>query len=281
MIPASMVRLLSASLQHRHLLVRELQRGCSHVLLKVRSRGGARDGQHRGRVAKEPGERYLRWGGVVALGDLIKGSTWPRQSPCAQRVPGNESYSLPLAGLQHRLRGTVREVVAVLDRCHRHYVQRDLQLPYTHVREADVSDLALVPKQRQGPHGVLESYLGIGRVQLVEVYALHLEPTQAALARLAQVLGAPVGNPSTTRACQAALGGDDQIIRVGVECFGDQALGDLGTVGVGGVDEVHSMLYGPPEHAASFLRVLGFTHDTLPRQAHGAEAQAIDEEVAA
>src|SRR5215217_7073155 len=102
-----------------------------------------------------------------------------------------------------------------------------------------------------------------------------------ALARLAQVLGAPVGDPSTTRACQAALGGDYQVIRVGVERFGDQALGDLGTVGVGGVDEVHSMLYGPPEHAASFLRVLGFTHDTLPRQAHGAEAQAIDEEVAA
>jgi hypothetical protein len=31
-----MVRLLSASLQHRHLLVRELQRGCRHVFLKVR-----------------------------------------------------------------------------------------------------------------------------------------------------------------------------------------------------------------------------------------------------
>ena len=76
-------------------------------------------------------------------------------------------------------------------------------------------------------------------MQLVEVYALHLEPTQAALARFAQVLGATVGDPSTTRACQAALGGYDQLIRVGVERIGDQALGDLRTVGVGGVDEVH------------------------------------------
>src|SRR5215203_544687 len=194
----------------------------------------------------------------MVLGDLLEGSAWPRQPPGGQRVPRYEAYPLPLTGLQHRLRRALREVVAVLDRRHRHYVQRDLQLPNTHVREADVPDLTLVPELRQGPHGVLEGDLGIGCMQLVEVYALHLEPTQAALARLAQVLGAPVGDPSTTRAREASLGGDDQVIRVGVECFGDQALGDLGTVGVGGVDEVHSMLYGPPEHAASFLRVLGF-----------------------
>src|SRR5829696_1399897 len=175
----------------------------------------------------------------MVLGDLIERSTRPRQPPGGQRVPGYESYPLPLAGLQHRLRGAVKEVVAVLDRRHRHYVQRDLQLPNTHVREADVPDLTLLPELRQGPHGVLEGYLGIGRMQLVEVYGLHLEPTQAALARLAQVLGATVGHPSTTRACQAALGGYDQIIRVGVERFGDQAFGDLGTVGVGGVDEVN------------------------------------------
>src|SRR5215207_6531943 len=175
----------------------------------------------------------------MVLGDLLEGSTWPRQPPSGQRVPGYESYPLPLAGLQHRLRGALREVVAVLDRRHRHYVQRDLQFPNTHVREADVPDLTLLPELRQSPHGVLEGDLGIGRVELVEVYALHLESAQAALARLAQVLGATVGNPSTTRACEASLRGDDQVIRVGVERFGDQALGDLRTVGVGGVDEVH------------------------------------------
>jgi hypothetical protein len=72
------------------------------------------------------------------------------------------------------------------------------------------------------------------------------------------VLGTPVGDPSTARACQASLRGDDQVFRVGVERFGDQALGDLGTVGVGGVNEVHPKLHGSPEHAAGFLRVLGF-----------------------
>jgi hypothetical protein len=50
-------------------------------------------------------------------------------------------------------------------------------------------------------------------MQLVDVYTLHLESAQAALARLAQVLGAPVRDPSTTRACEAFLGGDDQLIR--------------------------------------------------------------------
>src|SRR5215211_4351507 len=118
-------------------------------------------------------------------------------------------------------------------------------------------------------------------MQLVEIYALHLKSTQAALARLAQVLGTTVGDPSTTRAREAALGSYDQIIRVGVERFGDQALRDLRTVGVGGVNKVHPQLDSPPEHAAGLLRIVGFTHDTLPRQAHGAEAQAIDEEVVA
>src|SRR5687768_4270331 len=94
----------------------------------------------------------------MALGDLLEGSTWPRQPPGGQWVPGYESYPLPLAGLQHRLRGAVRQVVAVLDRRHRHYVQRDLQLPHTHVREADVPDFALVPEQRQGPDRIFEGY---------------------------------------------------------------------------------------------------------------------------
>src|SRR5215208_8125322 len=159
-----MVRPVSASLQHRHLLVSELQRGGSHVLLKVRDRRGARDGHHRGRVPKEPGERHLRWGGLVALGNLVGRSIWPRQPPGGQRVPWYESYPLPLTGLQHRLRGAVGEVVAVLDRGHRHYVQCDLQLPHTHVRESDVPYLALVPEQRQGPHRIFEGYLGIWSV---------------------------------------------------------------------------------------------------------------------
>src|SRR5215216_900930 len=145
---ASMVRPVSASLQHRHLLVSELQRGCSHVLLKVRDRRGAWDGHHRGRVPKEPGERHLRWGGLVAAGDRLERTTRSRQPPSGQRVPGHESYLLPLAGLQHRLRGAVGEVVAVLDRGHRHYVQRDLQLPHAHVRKSDLPYLALLPELR-------------------------------------------------------------------------------------------------------------------------------------
>jgi hypothetical protein len=58
-IPASFVRPLSDSLQHRHFLVHELQRGCRHVLLKVRDRGGTWNGQHRGRMPEQPGERHL------------------------------------------------------------------------------------------------------------------------------------------------------------------------------------------------------------------------------
>src|ERR671911_2293214 len=93
-IPASMVLLLSGSLQHRHLFLSELQRGCSYVLLKVRNRGGTWDGQHHGRVPKQPGERHLRWGGLVAPGDLVEGTAGPRQPSRSEWVPGYESYPL-------------------------------------------------------------------------------------------------------------------------------------------------------------------------------------------
>src|SRR5215208_8262048 len=76
--------------------------------------------------------------------------------------------------------------------------------------EADVPYLALLPELRQGARRGCEGYSRIWPVQRVEVYALHRESAQAALARLAQVLGATVGNPSTTRACVASLGGDYQ-----------------------------------------------------------------------
>src|SRR5215207_5117064 len=214
-------------------------------------------------------------------GDLVEGTAGPRQPPGGEREPGYEAHLLPLAGLQDRLRGAIGEVVAILDRDDRHDVQRDLHLPHPHVRKADVPDLALVPQLRQEPDRVLEGYFGIGPVELVEVYALHLEPLQAALARLAQVLRAPVGDPPATGPRVAALGGDDQVIRVRVQRLGDQTLGDLGAVGIGGIDEVHAQLHRPPEHAVSLLGIPGLTPDARPGQSHGAETQTVHAQVAA
>ena len=136
-------------------------------------------------------------------------------------------------------------------------------------------DLPLVAQLDQRAEGLLEGHVGVHRVQLVELDALQAQAPQASLARFAQVLGAPVARPPTrTAARHAALGGDHEIVRVGVQRFGDQALGDLGPVAGRRVDEVDPQFDGPPEHAATFLGIVGFAPDAVAGETHRAEAQA-------
>ena len=61
----------------------------------------------------------------------------------------------------------------------------------------------------------------------------------------------------------------------------DQFLGDVRAVGVGGVDEVDAELDGAAQHADAFVVVVRRAPDTLAGQAHGAESEAVDREVAA
>jgi aryl-alcohol dehydrogenase-like predicted oxidoreductase len=61
----------------------------------------------------------------------------------------------------------------------------------------------------------------------------------------------------------------------------DQFLGDVRAVRVGGVDEVDTEFDGAAQHANAFVAVLGRTPDPFTGQAHRAESQAVDREVAA
>ena len=54
-----------------------------------------------------------------------------------------------------------------------------------------------------------------------------------------------------------------------------------GAVGVRGVDEVHPEFDGAPQHPYAFVAVRGRAPDALAGQAHGAEAEAVDGQVAA
>ena len=77
------------------------------------------------------------------------------------------------------------------------------------------------------------------------------------------------------------FGGDDQAGWVGVESFADEALGDFGAVGVGGVDEVDTEFDGTAENAAAFFRVAGLAPGAVSDKAHGSIAEAVDLEIAA
>ena len=80
---------------------------------------------------------------------------------------------------------------------------------------------------------------------------------------------------------EAAFGGDGQIFRVGRKRLADQALGDVGAVGVGGVYEGYADLHDAPEYGPGLFGVCGFAPDALAGDPHGAEAQAVYLQVAA
>jgi len=69
---------------------------------------------------------------------------------------------------------------------------------------------------------------GIDAVQLIQVDALDLQPTQTAFQRGAEVLRSPVRLPLSGPPHEAGLGGDHQPRRVGVKRFRYESLAYLG-----------------------------------------------------
>src|SRR3981189_1997360 len=94
------------------------------------------------------------------------------------------------------------------------------------------------------------------------------------------MLGTPVRHPAAwTRPREAALGGDHELIRIGIERFRDQTLADLRTVGVGGIDEVDAQFEGSAQHTLALFAILRFAPDAGTGEAHGAKTESIDRQV--
>ena len=66
-----------------------------------------------------------------------------------------------------------------------------------------------------------------------------------------------------------------------MQCFGDEALGNLRAVGVGGVKQVDAKLDGAAQNAVRPGRVRGLAPGAFANQAHSAVAQPVNGEVAA
>ena len=84
-------------------------------------------------------------------------------------------------------------------------------------------------------------------MQLVEVDSLQPQPPQTRLAGTAQARRPAVGT-HLVRACalQPTLRGDHQVVRVGVQRFGNETLAHARPVGVGRVDQVYAQLDRTP-----------------------------------
>ena len=143
-------------------------------------------------------------------------------------------------------------------------------------------DLALVLQSLQRADRFLKWDFGIGAMKLVEIDLIDPQALQAALARRAQMLGPAVGIPlARPRPLEPTFGRDHELFGIGVQGFGDQALADLRSVGIGGVDEIDAQLERPAQHPLAFLPIGRLAPDPLPGETHRPETEAIDRHVAA
>src|SRR5262245_44047682 len=128
---------------------------------------------------------------------------------------------------------------------------------------------------------LVKRHLRLGRLQLIDIDTLQLQPAQACLAGGAQMLRSAVVFPGLTpRSPEPAFGRDDQAFRIRVERFGNEPLVDLRTVGVGGIDEGDAELDSKHQHALITRTVQRVTPYTKAQPAPGAEPEAIHGRVA-
>jgi TM2 domain-containing membrane protein YozV len=147
--------------------------------------------------------------------------------------------------------------------------------------EADVADFSLVLHLFQGTQTFLERGTGVDAVKLVEFDALEFEATEAHFNALNEVAGAAnVLGFGGALASDAALGGDDEVGRVRMQGFADEAFGDFRAVGVGGVDKGDAERDGAAEDAAGFVWIAWFAPGAFTDKTHGSVTEALDGEVA-
>ena len=123
--------------------------------------------------------------------------------------------------------------------------------------------------------------LRVDAVQLPEADAVDAEPAAALVGLLDEVFGPAEGDPHLRAGSrQAGLGGDEDVA-VGMQRFADQLLGDIRPIGIGGVDEVHAELGQALQRADRFGPVGRLAPNSAAGDAHRAEAEAVDLDIAA
>ena len=80
--------------------------------------------------------------------------------------------------------------------------------------------------------------------------------------------------------CEAALGRNDQPIRIGRQSFGDQLLADARTVGIGRVDEGDAQFDYTSQQTYRCCPIRRWTPDARTRDPHSAEPEPADAEIA-
>src|SRR2546423_4113916 len=122
----------------------------------------------------------------------------------------------------------------------------------------------------------------IDAVQLPEIDPVELEPLEAVIDALLQILGLAVRYPLVRPGPGvAAFRSDDQTFWIGMERFGDEQFAGLGAVGVGSIDKIHAELDHALQDAFRFFAIFRPTPDAVTGDAHRAESEPVHFKIAA
>src|SRR5450631_575074 len=117
-------------------------------------------------------------------------------------------------------------------------------------------------------------------MQLIEINSIEPQAPQTALACRAQMRGMRVAFPlAGSRPCQPAFGRNDQALRIWVQRFGNDLFTDVRSVGVSGIDEIHTELKRTPENLKRRLTVSWRTPHARTREPHRAEAEPMHAQI--
>ena len=230
-----------------------------------------------GEQLQQPGQRDLRRRGVV-------GGRRPRSSASSRRR-GRRTGRHGMKAMPSAVQWSSSSWEARSPRLKRFCTETiggDLlgggQLLDGDLGQADVADLALVLQGLELADLVLERDVGVDAVQLEQVDPLDAAAGAASSSTCwRRYAGRPTGiHDVRALAGQPGLGRDDHVVGVRVQRLGDQLLGDVRAVGVGGVDEGDAELERAAQHAQRLVAVLGLAPDALAGELHGAVAEADD-----
>src|SRR5258708_6223405 len=145
-----------------------------------------------------------------------------------------------------------------------------------------MANLPFLPQLCEFTDRVLKWNPGVGAMELIDVNAIEAQTPQASLQGLTKMFGASVLWPLVGASTQKTpLSRDDQAFRIGVERFGNERLGYLWSVGISGIEQVHSQFKGVAQDGDSFLLVSRWSPDARACEAHSAEAETIHRQVSA
>src|SRR5438309_134638 len=108
-----------------------------------------------------------------------------------------------------------------------------------------------------------------------------MQSMKATLDRRPQMLRATILDPFVRPgSLKAGFGRDQEVGRIWMQRFCDETLGNYGSIGVGGVDEIDSQLDRAAKDCDRLVMVLRFSPDAIAGELHCAEAEPVNRNVA-